>query len=152
MCRALTLRTNKRGRKPTELFSYLKKQHSCLQGWDAGRKASQCQTAHTVLSNTCQSYHRVTLRIAFNKHSPPRTLSDVNRSAETDFENQAVVTAKLKAGKVVALKDPVMPTRDPFIQGSSVPLAAELKAEGDFPRKPRIFNRGSNQRSKTTLH
>lgn len=59
-----------------ELFPYVNKRHNNLQGWDTGRKAAQCQTAHTVLSNTCQSYQCDTLRIAFNKHSPPRTLSE----------------------------------------------------------------------------
>lgn len=131
--RVLTLRTNTHGRKSVEPFPYLKKRHNCLQGRDTGRKASQCQTAHTVLSNTCQSYQCVTLRLALNKDSPPRTLSDVNSSAETDFENQAVVIAKLKAGKVVALKDPVMPTRGPFIQGRRRPAGRGAQRRGRFP-------------------
>ena len=133
MCTVLTLRTNKHGRKSTELLPYLKKRHNCLQGWDTGRKASQCQTAHTELSNTCQSYQRVTLRIAFNKHSPPRTPSDVNSPAQTDFENQAVVIAKLKAGKVAALQDPVMPTRGPFIRGRRRPAGRGAQRRGRFP-------------------
>lgn len=133
MCIVLTLRTNKHRRKSTELFPYLKKRHNCLQGWDTGWKASQCQTAHAVLNNTCQSYQRVTLCIAFNKHSPPRTLSDVNSSAERDFENQAVVIAKLKAGKVVAPKDLVMPSRGPFIQGRRRPAGHGAQRRGRFP-------------------
>lgn len=139
MCIILTLWSNKHRRKSTELFSYVKKRHNCLQGWDTGREASQCQTTHTVPSNTCQSYQRVMLRIAFNKHSPPRTLSDVNSSTETDFENQAVVIAKLKAGKVVALKDPVMPTRGPFIQGRRRPAGQRTQHRGGFSTKTSHF-------------
>lgn len=92
----------------------------CRAGTPAG-KLLNVKLRTLALSDTCQSYQRVTLCIAFNKHSAPRTLSDVNSSAETDFENQAVVIVKVKAGKVVALRDPAMPTRAPFIRARRRP-------------------------------
>lgn len=95
-CMVLTLRTNKQRRKQGETSLRFKKRHSWVQSWDMGWKA-QCQSVHAVLCNTCQSYQCATPRIAFNKHSPPRT----QRILNPDFHHGKT--------EVVAGRDAAMP-------------------------------------------
>lgn len=108
---------------------YLKKSHNWLQSWESRQEASQCQSVHTVLCNTCQSSQLVTLSIAFNKHSPPRTPRDGNSSAQTPFETQVAVT---EPDEIMAGKDPARPSGAHPLRAGGIPPAAALSTERDF--------------------
>lgn len=121
----------------------LKKRHNWLQSWDTGQEASQCQSVHTVLRNTCQSSQLVTLSIAFNKHSPPRTPREGNSSAQTAFESQVAVT---EPDEIVAGKNPaILSEAHPLRAGGITPSAAVLGTDRDSSHTPLTFTTRSEQ-------
>lgn len=97
---------------------------------------------HTVLCNTCQSSQLVTLSIAFNKHSPPRTPRDGNSSAQTPSETQVAVT---EPDEITAGKDPVRQSGAHPLRAGGIPPAAALSTERDFSPTPLTFTTGSEQ-------